>query len=152
MPDLLEHFVRIDSKLGQVDSALAAKIGPPTNVGTFDPTMIDLSLGQREYDAYDQTGAIAFALDPSKTPSIGGTVLVNIRGGGFPVTFPSNFVGLGSLFSGAVLQDGTHYPFAFRHGQDWEQVSPGVFEDRVLVQADGIDELAAALAYEPANF
>lgn len=148
----LERQIRIDTRFGEIAADLAEKMGFPTDGGTFDPTLIDLSAGQREYDQYTQTGAIAFALDGTKTPAIGGAAIVNILGGGFPITFPSNFVGLGSLLSGVVLQDGAQYPFIFRHGADWEMVSPGVFEDRVIIQADGIDQLAAALAYEPTNF
>lgn len=141
MPTLLEHFQRIDTKLGTIDDELASKLGIPADGGTFNPAAIDLTQGQIEYNAYTQTGAIAFAL--AGTPAIGGMVTVNIRGGGFAVTFPGNFIGLEGLTSGTVLENGVNYPFYFRSGIDWVETSPGVFEDRVLVGALGLDHAAS---------
>ena len=135
MATTLQHFTGIDNKFGQIVAALATKSTIPSNEGTFAPTLIDLSGGQKEYNAYTQVGAIAFALDPAKTPVIGGAVQVNIRGANFAITYPSNFVGLEGLTSGTVLATGVDYPFVFKLAKDWAQVSPGVFEDRVLVIA-----------------
>ena len=110
----------------------------PFDAGEFDPTAIDLSGGQLEYDSYTQTGAITAALAGGVTPGPGGSVAVNIIGGGFEFNFDSPFIGLDDLTSGTILESGTSYPFFIRFAPDWVETSPGVFADRVLVGAIGI--------------
>ena len=112
-------------------------MAPPFDAGEFDPAAIDLSRGQLEYDSYTQIGAITASLASGLTPSPGGSVAVNIIGGGFAFNFASPFVGLDGLTSGAILESGTSYPFFIRFAPDWTETSPGVFVDRVLVGAIG---------------
>ena len=132
----LQLVTRLDAKFGEIDDALATKASAPLNGGAFNPNQIDLSLGAVEYDFYQQTGLITFALDPTKTPVIGGSVSVNIRGGGPnpAVTFPSTFVGLEGLTSGTILTSGQSYPFYIRFAPDWD----GVGQHRILIGALGL--------------
>ena len=98
--DILELVQAIDTKFGELGTELASKLGPPVDGGTFVPTAIDLTQGRVEYNELTQTGAITFGL--SGTPTIGGLVEVNIRGGGFPVHFSTPFLGVDGLVSGTA--------------------------------------------------
>lgn len=131
--DFADLINRIDTRFGELE---ADKISRPQDGGTFDPTAVDLTQGQIEYNNYTQIAAITLGL--SGTPAIGGSATVNILGGGFAVNFSSPFIGVDGITSGIVLEDGKQYPFYFRAGIDWVETSPGVFEDRVLVGALGL--------------
>ena len=48
----LQLVTRIDTKFGQIDDELATKASAPIDGGTFNPTLIDLSAGQIEYNVY----------------------------------------------------------------------------------------------------
>ena len=113
-------------------------MGPPIDVGAFNPGAIDLSRGQLEHDAYTQTGITTLGLLGGVTPSDGGSVSVNIVGGGYALNFESPFVGVEGLQSGFVLQPGQSYPLFARFAPDWVQTGPSTFEDRVLVGALGV--------------
>jgi hypothetical protein len=149
----LQLVTRIDTKFGQIDDALATKASAPIDGGAFVPTQIDLSIGAVEHDFYQQTGPITFGLNAAKTPVLGGSVSVNIRGAtpAAAVTFPSNFVGVDGLTSGTVLTSGQSYPFYIRFAPDWVETSPGsgIFEDRILIGALGITAAGGGLIATP---
>ena len=113
-------------------------MAPPVDAGTFNPALIDLSRGQVEYNSYVQTGPTTLALDPAKPSLTGGSVSLNIIGGGFPLAFTTPFVGVEGVVSDAILQTGVSYPVFVRFAPDWEQIGAGLFADRVLVGIVGI--------------